>query len=967
MDYKSNILEIGQQIYLEDALTVDKLTNNVGIGTTSPGAKLDVTDGSIQLSTSGSGVYFGSSSAAQIIGVSGASSYLALGTVGSERLRITSAGNVGIGTTSPSQALEVVGNIKLGDGGQRNIIGALNNSLGIYASPNANNEGIIFSTDNGTTAEMFIQDGGNVGIGTTSPAYKLDIAGDAQIQSAFFLRFANEWGIQQSGTNLNFAEIGSADGRLYLKAGGNVGIGTTSPAASLHIGATGGVIFGATAGAVGTAQITTSSATSPVSTRFAFGTDGSGWQYRIAKNTAGTIVDLITVADSGNVGIGTTSPAQKLDVAGTVRTTGTLGSSSGSYSIDHQGVNTWKIGITATNTSTFHIGNDTGGAFVNKILNITSAGNVGIGTTSPSHKLQVVGAGTFASTTTTVGVNVGLYLSTGGSTSNYNGILFQGVSITDMYLGRAAGAGVDDLIIRGASELVRFKANGNVGIGTTTPSASLHVQSGSTKVFLSNTDFASGSTGSGLILNTGAQSGNTYSQIYAFQNGNASYANLVVPGGNVGIGTTSPVAKLQIGNGTSNASNRSSVAILSADGGNAVLDALSLVNSRTAANGNGTAINFHNANNYSPTGRIVSIQDNGTNASLRFSVYNSTDNQLVERITLLSSGNVGIGTTSPGSLLQLYKANADAEIISERSDAGTGARYVLSAIVGGSTRWRFATIDTNSFATFVNGSERMRITSTGNVGIGTTSPSVKLHVIGNVTVSATLLTENIKLTGTLTDSFSQVGTPGQVLSSTGTGVEWVTGGGGGGGSTIVVKDEGTTIGSSFTTLNFIGDNVNATASGSTAVIEVSGRASTGSVYYEDLSTPFVIPGGGFAAVEINAQTVMATVPSLLTGSNKLMATITFGVSNVSTSQAFNGFQFRLYNVAPMYEVQGTTHSWNGYMSKDEGCTTTVFTFHIPIDYNAVNGGDTIVVQADTLPNYTPEIYYCALTLMEGTN
>jgi hypothetical protein len=69
----------------------------------------------------------------------------------------------------------------------------------------------------------------------------------------------------------------------------------------------------------------------------------------------------------------------------------------------------------------------------------------------------------------------------------------------------------------------------------------------------------------------------------------------------------------------------------------------------------------------------------------------------------------------------------------------------------------------------------------------------------------------------------------------------------------------------------------------------------------------------------------------------------------------------------MSDVQGTTHSWNGYMSKDEGCTTTVFTFHIPIDPSVVTGGDTIVVQADTLSNYTPEIYYCALTLMEGTN
>jgi hypothetical protein len=411
--------------------------------------------------------------------------------------------------------------------------------------------------------------------------------------------------------------------------------------------------------------------------------------------------------------------------------------------------------------------------------------------------------------------------------------------------------------------------------------------------------------------------------------------------------------------------------------------------------------------------RIRGIEEGAWNGGLLFEVRNGAssnpgyDGATNIAMKIATNGNVGIGTTNPYSSLQVgnytgtggYARGSVAtfagawnstlpSIVALSTDNtstinkgggigfGSGSEagsspYIYAQIKGlkestGGTYNGYLAFYTTPTGSDAN-TERMRINGSGNVGIGTTSPSVKLHVIGNVTVSATLLTENIKLTGTLTDSFSQVGTPGQVLSSTGTGVEWVTGGGGGGGSTIVVKDEGTTIGSSFTTLNFIGDNVNATASGSTAVIEVSGRASTGSFYYEDVSTPFVIPGGGFANVEINAQTVMATVPSLLTGSNKLMATITFGVSNVSTSEAFNGFQFRLYNLAPMFDIPRTTNSWNGYMSKDEGCTTTVFTFHIPIDYGVVNGGDTIVVQADTLPNYTPEIYYCALTLMEGTN
>ncbi len=73
-------------------------------------------------------------------------------------------------------------------------------------------------------------------------------------------------------------------------------------------------IFGGTnAGSTGSVQITTGGV-SPVNNRITYGTDGSGWKFAIAKNQGGVVTDQLIIQDNGNVGIGDTSPASLFTV-----------------------------------------------------------------------------------------------------------------------------------------------------------------------------------------------------------------------------------------------------------------------------------------------------------------------------------------------------------------------------------------------------------------------------------------------------------------------------------------------------------------------------------------------------------------------------------------------------------------------------------------------------------------------------
>ena len=113
---------------------------------------------------------------------------LQLVTGGASRLHITTAGNVGIGTTAPSTKLDVVGLFQVSDGttGKRGLISSID-SVSAFISPSFWGAGGTYVPLHLQTSEvtrLAITTAGNVGIGTTSPSSKLQVsAGDVEVDT----------------------------------------------------------------------------------------------------------------------------------------------------------------------------------------------------------------------------------------------------------------------------------------------------------------------------------------------------------------------------------------------------------------------------------------------------------------------------------------------------------------------------------------------------------------------------------------------------------------------------------------------------------------------------------------------------------------------------------------------------------------------------------------------------------------
>ena len=560
-----------------------------------------------------------------------------------------------------------------------------------FASIRSRNDFRFYVGGSSLIRAMDIADDGNVGIGVTGPIYKLVVAKDGGT-IASFQDTTNSNGVQFTGYSGNIDIKGYADTadtwvdlgirstagtQLYLKTDGNVGIGTDSPQTKLEVN--GGLV-----------KIVENSNTAFYGGDYVrvFGTQSYGF-----RNSAGSAIAQISLTgnsyfNGGNVGIGTTSPDSKLEVAGgstgirlsNVGDSGAYDSVEMTYNGYNSGTPEMKFRPTQTPgsgivNSYFRFINSNGSSTTaNNNANVTIDGNVGIGTNSPNAKLHI-GPDSLVS----------------GYTPDRSTL-----AISDITNG-------GQLIIRGQSPRIWF--DGTAG--------------GNAELFLD---------GSKLNILSGRPDALGSSRLY------------IKADGNVGIGTASPGAILDVSYGIS----ASQTAIINLNGDNGAAAELVM---RAGGDDGGTIYNRRAAIRYysnqisTTTAQWVNgvsmTQATGDDNFYFNNSGNSTVLKLTQARDAVFGGNIYL-PQSPGAV----QGNG----YPYTTYLGSGANATTTYIQAGSTfktEIKLVGGDVGDFINFTAGNtERMRIQSDGNVGIGTTSPIAQLDVAGNTNQHHSVSTSN---------------------------------------------------------------------------------------------------------------------------------------------------------------------------------------------------------------------------------
>ncbi|MBV8060870.1 MAG: hypothetical protein JO253_05015, partial [Alphaproteobacteria bacterium] len=621
------------------------------------------------------------------------------------------AGKIGIGSTTPVSSLDLNMQtdalaLPVGTTGQRpgvpvNGMMRYNNStsppqLEAYAN-NAWTQ--IFTGNNAqwsTNGTSIYYNGGNVGIGTNNPLNKLDVAGGVVIGTA-------NAGIKTAPTN-------------GLLVQGNVGLGiTTSPTQMVELGSSAPGAIGPVVKLRNTGNSTsdqayvdfaTGSATDTSEVRARIGmnvlTGGQGQFDIYTKSTAttfGAAPDMRIV--SGKVGIGTaTVGAGLLTIGSTAGTSGSIvlnGSTSGNATI--------QVPAVAGTGTLFQ-------------LPATNGNN--------GYVLQTDGTGVTTWTNTPAGLITTLGTSTGAANPRISGDATSGFY--------TAGAGLVDVTISstkrvewsstGEAVTGQMSTTGSVGVGTSTIANKLDVN---------------GSASIGYV-NTAAPS------------------NGLLVSGSVGIGSASPTYTLDMATSSTSGLRIRNGTATSAAG-------------MAIANDGTNGLSFASYGSTYSAGSIFSVGAGGSGISSSggsFGIGTGDSNNFYlgtsnsPRMTIASSGRIGIGTTSPSYVLDILSTTTNSFRVNNTSStsastmqftndqnnglgiAAYGSTYSAGSVfsIGAngtgltSTGGTFGlgTYDSNNLLLGTNNTVRMTILSGGNVGIGTATVANKLDVNGAASI-----------------------------------------------------------------------------------------------------------------------------------------------------------------------------------------------------------------------------------------
>jgi len=405
--------------------------------------------------------------------------------------------------------------------------------------------------------------------------------------------------------------------------------------------------------------------------------DGGLFKIIDATNTA----DRLAIDSSGKVGIGTASPSETLDVEGTIECLNELRSKTG---------NDLKLNAGSANRDIFLQVNDS------TLMTVQgSTERVGIGTTSPDAMLHLSGTSPFIRFTDTV------------DSSHYAHIGHADTSVFVLDADAAnahAGSGIEFKVDN--SSVMFLKNGGNVGIGTTSPSNKLVVNSAAHDdgIFLLA---ANNNQSTNLKIQAKASNGTEHNwnlgvarsvDRLGIDNGTTTHF-CILDGGNVGIGTISPTAKLEVVGGT---------------GVNVLLNAAT----HDATTANQARLQLGYVHSGGQALGHIKVDEGGNNSFdgiLRLGVpYNNQSGGSSTREVMEADFNGNI--CFPGSTT-VFDTTARTNGLQLYYETDSGIATIASYSAGGNTR---LDLGTNSGGGAVG--IGMTIRESGVIGIGTTSP-----------------------------------------------------------------------------------------------------------------------------------------------------------------------------------------------------------------------------------------------------